>query len=61
MPRMELTDIKGAANFLGLSIPTMRQWVSSRKIPYFKAGRLIKFDIADLEAFTRKRRVDATP
>lgn len=33
----------------GLSQHTLRQWVSQRRIPFYKLGRLVKFDIRYLE------------
>ena len=34
----------------GWSLNTVRQWTSQKRIPHIKLGRLVKFDIFDLEA-----------
>ena len=40
-----------AAEFLGVSLRTIRYWVATRRIPYFHLGRFIRFKPADLTAF----------
>ena len=47
-----------AADFLGVSLRTIRYWVAERKIPYFHLGRFIRFKPADLTAFLESGRVD---
>jgi excisionase family DNA binding protein len=39
-----------AAEFLGVSLRTIRYWVATRRIPYFHLGRFIRFKPADLTA-----------
>jgi excisionase family DNA binding protein len=48
-----------AADFLGVSLRTIRYWVAERRIPYFHLGRFIRFKPADLTAFLESGRVDA--
>ena len=47
-----------AADFLGVSVRTIRYWVAERKIPYFHLGRFIRFKPAELVAFLDSGRVD---
>lgn len=47
-----------AAEFLGVSLRTIRYWVAQRKIPYFHLGRFIRFKPADLIDFLESGRVD---
>ena len=49
--------IKECASYLGISINTLRSWVFMRKIPYIKMGRLVKFDLQELEAWIKKNKV----
>ena len=44
-----LLTIQEAAQITGVSITTLYKWVSHRKIPYIKMGRLVKFDAAKLD------------
>lgn len=47
-----------AADFLGVSVRTIRYWVAERKIPYFHLGRFIRFKPSELVAFLDSGRVD---
>jgi len=44
-----LIDIIELAEYLGISKHTLYTWVSQRKIPYHKVGRLTKFDKAEID------------
>ena len=46
-----------AATFLGCTDGTLRVWVSQRRVPYVKVGRLTRFLREDLEEYVRERRV----
>ena len=43
-----LLSIQEAASFLNLSVYTLRNWVSGRKVPYIKLGRRVLFRKEDL-------------
>ena len=47
-----------AAEFLGVSLRTIRYWVATRRIPYFHLGRFIRFKPADLTGFLESGRVE---
>ena len=49
-----------AAAFLGISKRTIQELTASRKLAFIKFGRNVRFDPADLAAFTEKNRVKAT-
>jgi len=51
-------NVLQAANYLGIKVSTLYQWVSQKKIPYYKSGRLDKFDLAELDKFIEKTRVN---
>ena len=36
-----LLDVKRAANLLGISVKTLRDWIQERKIDYVKAGKRV--------------------
>jgi excisionase family DNA binding protein len=46
-----------AAQFLNVSVHTIRAWTRSRRLPFLRLGRRVVFDIADLEAFAAAGRV----
>ena len=49
-----------AAAFLGISKRTIQELTANRKLAFIKFGRNVRFDPADLAAFTEKNRVKAT-
>ena len=56
-----LMGIDQAAAYLGLSPHTVYKFVSQRKIPHVKIGKLVKFDLALLDAWINKRTVMPMP
>jgi excisionase family DNA binding protein len=53
-----LTTNEAAAR-LGISKRTIQELTASRKLAFIKFGRNVRFDPADLAAFTEKNRVKA--
>ena len=56
----QLLITEQAAAFLGISKRTIQELTASRKLAFIKFGRNVRFDPADLAAFTEKNRVKAT-
>jgi excisionase family DNA binding protein len=56
-----LKDIKFAAEFLGLPVPSVRGKISRRELPFIKIGRRVLFDLEDLQAFVEKLKVQPRP
>ncbi len=56
-----LLTIQQAAQMTGVSITTLYKWVSHRKIPYIKMGRLVKFDPLKLEEWIKQQTVMPMP
>lgn len=46
-----LLKIDEAANYLRLTIPTLRKWRFEGKLPFYKLGRSIRFKKEDLDSF----------
>ena len=46
-----------AAAYLGCTPYTLRVWVSRRKVPHIKVGRLTRFLKKDLDAYLEQNRV----
>ena len=51
-------DVYQAADYLGCAPGTLRNWVSQRRIPFCKVGRLVRFLKADLDAWLDQQRVE---
>ncbi len=50
---MALLSRKEAADYLGVKLGTLDNWVSTKRYPlkYYKVGRLVKYKLEDLDAF----------
>lgn len=53
--------INEASHYTGVSVPTLYKWVSQRKIPHIKMGRLVKFDPAKIEEWIKQQTVMPMP
>jgi excisionase family DNA binding protein len=49
--------MKECSEYLGLSIKTLYQWTHQKKIPHYKFGKLVKFDLKDLEIWIKRKKV----
>lgn len=49
-----------AGEYLGRTEDAMRQAVHRRQIPFVKTGKLLRFDVRDLEQWINERRVEAS-
>lgn len=54
--RTHLMSIEEAADYLGVKKSTLYSWVFYRKIPYLKIGRLLKFDLKELQDWIDHKR-----
>ena len=51
-----LLTIEEAAGLLGVKPQTLYLWVSQRRVPFRKIGRLVRFTETDLEEFIEKQK-----
>lgn len=56
MPK-RFINTKELAEYLGITEGTVRVWVCHKKIPYVKIGRLVKFDLQEIDGWVDKNRV----
>jgi hypothetical protein len=57
-----LWDEKTAARFLGVSVQFLQQdRAKSRRIPYIKLGKAVRYDPADVRAYVAQRKVRSAP
>jgi len=45
------------SQFLDMKPDTIYSWIWQRKIPYFKLGSRVKFDLREIEEWLRAKRV----
>jgi excisionase family DNA binding protein len=56
-PIPELISIDQLAGRLGITVRHVRRLVAERRVPYYKVGRLVRFDPRELAAWLDTRRV----
>jgi excisionase family DNA binding protein len=52
-------DADGAAEHLHVTKRFVRRLVAEKRIPYHKLGKLVRFDLRDLDAYAEAGRVDS--
>ena len=55
--RRDLIDVSAAAERLGVSVRYVRRLVAERRIPYFKLGHLLRFDVEEVDAWLERAKV----
>ncbi|MDP2924160.1 MAG: helix-turn-helix domain-containing protein [Candidatus Omnitrophota bacterium] len=48
---------KELSEYLGVSINTIYGWVSQKKIPYKKLGRLVRFSVEEIDEWVKQNSV----
>lgn len=54
---IKLLSVVETAEYLGVKVATVYMWVYQKKISYIKVGKLVKFDLRDLDKWIEQRRV----
>lgn len=57
--RLELLDVAEAAAYLSTPVRFIRRLVAQRRIRFYKVGRYVRIDKADLNSFVTEGQVDA--
>ncbi len=52
-----LININELSEYIGLSSSTIYSWVSQRRIPFVKCGRLTKFDLERIDDWIKENSV----
>jgi excisionase family DNA binding protein len=53
----QLLTIEQLAQRLGITVRHVRRLVAEKRVPYYKVGRLVRFDPAEITAWLGTRRV----
>jgi excisionase family DNA binding protein len=56
---LELLTVSEVAEFLKLSVPTVRRLQQQRRIAFVKVGGRVRFTRSDIAAYLQKRRVSS--
>lgn len=50
-------SVKELAAYLGVSVHTVYSWISTRRVPHYKVGRLPKFDRREIDECDLVRKI----
>jgi len=50
-------SINELAEYIGVSVNTVRYWVFTKKITYYKPGATVKFDISQVDEWLESKKV----
>ena len=53
----ELMSIDQLAQRFGITVRHVRRLVAEKRVPYYKVGRLVRFDSAEIRGWLESRRV----
>ena len=53
----QLLGIEELAGRLGITVRHVRRLVAERRLPYYKVGRLVRFNPAEIKEWLERRRV----
>lgn len=56
----QLLTIDQLAQRLGITVRHVRRLVAEKRVPYYKVGRLVRFDEAEITVWLATRRVPAS-
>ena len=60
LSKKHLLNKTQVAELLGFKIYTIDAWVSQRRIPYIKLGRLVRFNPDEIEKWIEEKRIEPT-
>lgn len=50
-------NLEDVAEYLSVSPDTIRNWIKSGKLPYYKAGKRYKFKISEIDTWVREGKI----
>jgi excisionase family DNA binding protein len=57
LTEQRLVGLQEIAVYLNIKPSTIYAWVNQKRLPYIKIGRLVKFDLQDIDAWIQERKV----
>ena len=50
-------NLEEVANYLSVSKDTIRTWIKQGKIPFYRAGKMYKFKISEIDEYVRNGKI----
>ena len=55
---MRLITVEELAKYLNLNPHTIYMWVEQKKIPFIKIGRMVRFDLIEIEEWLTSKKTE---
>ena len=55
--RRKLIGVKELSEYFGIRVNTIYMWTYQKKLPYFKIGKLVKFDQEEIDAWLKEKKI----
>lgn len=49
---------KELADYLSISINTVYSWIWQKRIPYVKLGKLVRFDLQEIDTWLKEKKIE---
>ena len=57
MAEKRFIGIKECSNYLDIKVSTLYRWTHERSVPYYKFGKIVKFDLKEIDVWVKKKKV----
>jgi len=57
---MRLITVEELAKYLNLNPHTIYMWTEQKKIPFIKIGRMVRFDLIEIEEWLTSKKTEIT-
>ncbi|WP_067783111.1 helix-turn-helix domain-containing protein [Actinomyces vulturis] len=61
LPAEGWVNLEDVAEYLSLSKDTVRNWIKDGKLPAYRAGKMYKFKISEIDQWMREGRLGQEP
>ena len=55
---MKYLNVQELASHINVKVKTIYSWISLKEIPYFKLGRLVRFEKDEIDRWLEQKKVD---
>ncbi|MBM3244211.1 MAG: helix-turn-helix domain-containing protein [Candidatus Omnitrophica bacterium] len=51
-------SVKELSQYMGISIHTIYLWIQLKKIPYYKIGKIVRFNLREIDAWLEHQHIN---
>jgi len=58
MENKQYLSAKEVSRYMGISIHTVYLWIQLKKIPYYKIGKVVRFNLQEIDQWLKARQIN---